>query len=259
MALRGLEVFARAGRRLVGEAPDLTAGSAARFVDEVCARIAGGQLDGIAASFDLAILDSLPEERRTAATLRAVLGWAKGGHGRRALGWWVEPTWEERGSLAWVTVRVPFEEAAPEARAALVRRALADPAGPAALDDETRSVLDGVPAAERDALLGRMAGAHTRGVMDLRFVVRRRGDRHQVVDVHVDGVGAREHLATWLRLSEATAVAETPRARAGSSGIALLLLLAIVPAVILAAAILGARNRRRRHHHAALSARRGSG
>jgi hypothetical protein len=247
-----LETFARARARLGGEVPDLQEGSAVWFVDRLCELVAGGAGAGALESrFSLELLDSLPPDQRTRANLVAVIRWAleggarAGAAGESFLGWWVEQSWDERGGLAWVTVRAPYLDVVTESQVNLFRRALADPQGHAVVDPGTRAIIEGVPPDERAALLARMVGARVHGVMDFRFVVRRSGGRHQVTDLIMNGISVKTQLATMLRLGSLTEVTTSRRPQRGGSRLALIALLVTIPGAVIGAVLLGVRSRRR--------------
>jgi hypothetical protein len=256
-----LEVFALAGARLDGKAPDLQEGSPVWFVDQMCEQVANGVDAGALESrFSLEMLSSLPPEQRTHANLVAVLRWALGSGARAGAagesfaGWWVEQHWDERGGLAWVTVRAPYVDVVTESQVALFRRALADPDGEAAIDPGTRAIVEGVPPDQREELLRRMVGSRIHGVMDFRFVIRKSGGRQQVTDLIMNGISVKTQLATMLRLGSTTPVTRAHRDERGVSRIGLIALLVTIPGVLIGAVLLGLRNNRRR-----ISARRGRG
>ena len=252
-----LEVFARARARRGGEEPDLQEGSPVWFVDRLCELVANGAgADALESRFALEILDSLPSDQRTHANLVAVLRWAleggarAGAAGESFAGWWVERHWDERGGLAWVTVRAPYLDVVTESQVALFHRALADPDGEAAIDPGTRAIIEGVPADQREDLLRRMVGARVHGVMDLRFVVRKSGGRQQVIDLIMNGISVKTQLATMLRLGSTEPVTRPRRARESASRLTWIALLVAIPGVLIGAALLGLRTRRqmRRRH-----------
>jgi hypothetical protein len=203
--LAQLALFDRARRRRAGEDPGLPPGSAAELVDQLCAAAARGAGNLVLEPyFDLELVAHLPAEEQNRRSLRGIVEGVRRAGTKdpdiELVGWWVVPEVEVVGDRSWVTVQIPVIATVTARQRAKVEAALADPVRMSLLDPGVRSMLEGVPASDRLAMVDRMMGTSQSGMMELAFEVVAREDGLRVADIIRGDQSLRAALPTFKEL-----------------------------------------------------------
>lgn len=238
----------QARARMAGGDPGLVAGSAPAFVDGLIADVARGAPPAeIARAFDLEILSSAPPSERTRTSLvRAIetaLGEARTMRdqaGQKFFGWVTAADARPSGDRVVVDVLVPLESTITARQRAAIGAASADPQLRGTVDPGILALLDGVPEAEREALLDRMMGVHTRSLLELHFEVAGAAGDYRITDLAFGEISLKHQLGNFSKVIDKV---DPPRSRWSFTPQLLGTVVGIVAGIIVLAFLLTRRRR----------------